>query len=108
MARESLDRDLTSGKFVAGNRGGPGNPHARRVARLRAELLRSMTPRDVRQVIEALIAEAKGGSVPAARELLDRVIGRPLETDILERLEMLEVSLAGKRSGDINEHSQSP
>jgi hypothetical protein len=37
-----------------------------------------------------LVKSAKEGNVAAAREVLDRCVGRPLEADLLERLEALE------------------
>ena len=71
------------GRFTQGNAGGPGNPLARRVARLRAELLRA--------IVAALVAKAKQGDTVAAREVLDRAIGKAAEgIDLVERIEALE------------------
>jgi hypothetical protein len=64
------------GRFAAGNPGGPGNPHAKRVAALRAALLDGVTPEDVTEVVRLLVTAAKAGNVPAARELLDRCLGK--------------------------------
>jgi ribosomal protein L17 len=44
----------------------------------------------MREIIEALVAKAKEGSIAAARVLFNRTIGRPLEPDIIERIERLE------------------
>lgn len=66
-----------SGRFVKGWKGGPGNPNAARVEKLRNALLDAITEDTVREVVEALIKEAKGGNVIAMRELLDRTIGKP-------------------------------
>ncbi|WP_428937281.1 hypothetical protein [Fontivita pretiosa] len=82
-----------NGRFAAGNPGGPGNPHARRVARLRAELLRAVTPQDLRNVIAALLRKARRGDVPAIRELLQRLLGPPVELDFAQRLDALEQAL---------------
>ena len=41
-----------------------------------------------------LVELAKSGSVPAAKEVLDRCLGRPVEADLLERLEELEELLS--------------
>lgn len=84
------------GRFATGNTGGPGNPHAAQVAKLRAALLESVTDEDVRGVVAALVKAAKGGNVSAARELLERLLGKPVEFDILERLDALERRAAGK------------
>jgi hypothetical protein len=89
------------GRFAKGNGGGPGNPHARRVAELRSAMLNAVTPQDVRDVMAALLAAAKGGDVAAARELLQRLLGPPVELDFVERLAALEEQLAqaGGRGG---------
>ena len=82
------------GRFGPGNKYALGNPHARRVARLRAELLRAVQPEDLREVVGALLTQAKSGDVAAAKELLQRLLGPPVELDLLERLEALERHLA--------------
>jgi hypothetical protein len=83
-----------SGQFASGNKGGPGNPHARRVARLRSALLRAVTPDDLTAVVNALLTQAKAGDVQAAKELLQRLLGPPVAEDVLERLRGLEQALA--------------
>ena len=64
------------GRFLPGNKLGRGNPHARQTALLRETLLAAVTPDDLHAVVRALIEQARQGNVPAARELLDRVLGR--------------------------------
>jgi len=71
------DRDA-AGRFAKGNAGGPGNPFARATARLRAELVASVEPADIREVVGVLIGKAKAGDMAAVRELLDRAIGKPV------------------------------
>lgn len=78
------------GRFAKGNPGGPGNPQAKAVARLRSAMLEAIGPEDIAAVARQLVALAKSGNVQAAREVLDRCLGRPLEADILERLDALE------------------
>ncbi len=80
------------GRFTAGNRFGVGNPYAKRTGELRAALLDSVTPEDMRAVARKLVELARGGDTVAARLLLDRVLGRPLESDILDRVEELEAA----------------
>lgn len=60
------------------------------MARLRRALLRTVTPDDIAAIVRALVARAKDGDTLAAREILNRTLGRPLEADILERVEALE------------------
>ena len=84
------------GRFQPGNKAAKGNPHAQRVGRLRSALLEAVDETAIRRVIEALVKEAEGGNVPAVRELLDRCIGKPHETDLIERIERLEAALVEK------------
>lgn len=81
------------GRFAPGNTQARGNPFAKRVGELRAALLEAVTPEDIREIIRGMVAQAKAGDVTAAREVLLRVLGKPLEADILERLEALEEAL---------------
>jgi hypothetical protein len=78
------------GRFAKGNSGGPGNPHVRRVSELRAGLVRAAKPRDLRDVVRALLKAAKTGDVQAARELLSRLLGPPVADDLAIRLAELE------------------
>jgi hypothetical protein len=65
------------GRFAKGNRGGPGNPFARRIAQLRRALLAAVSEDDVAAVTRRLLEQAKAGDVAAARVLLAYVIGQP-------------------------------
>jgi hypothetical protein len=78
------------GRFAPGNPGGPGNPHAATVAKLRAAILAAVTPEDIDGIIRALVHRAKGGDLGAAKELLDRAIGKATDADLAERLDALE------------------
>ena len=87
------DRD-SSGRFTAGNSGGPGNPYAKRVGQLRSALLEAVTADDLQAVITAIVQKAKEGDIAAARILLDRCLGPPIAADVLERIEALEEAIA--------------
>jgi len=78
------------GRFAPGNAGGPGNPHAPTVAKLRAAILAAVTAEDIEAIVRALVHRAKGGDMAAIRELLDRAIGKPTDADLAERLDELE------------------
>jgi hypothetical protein len=78
------------GRFTPGCPPGPGNPYAGRVARLREAGWDSVKPAEVKQVYRKLLALALAGDVQAARLLLDRLLGPPVELDLLERIETLE------------------
>ena len=87
------DRDPRTGRFAPGNPGGPGNPHAGRIAKLRSALLEAVTAEDVREVVAALVTEAKAGNVQAMREFFNRLFGKPEAIDAIERLNELEAVL---------------
>jgi hypothetical protein len=86
------------GRFAKGNPGGPGNPHARRVARLRSALLKAVTPADMKAIVARLVQDARAGNVQAAREVIERSLGKPVETDLIERIERLEQLLSKEKS----------
>ena len=69
---------VASGRFAPGNPGGPGNPHGKRTAALRAMVTEAVTDDDLRAVVAKLVELAKGGDLAAIRELLDRTIGKPV------------------------------
>lgn len=85
-----------AGRFLPGNGGGPGNPYAKRVAALRGAMLDAVTEDDVRAILGKLVELAKDGSAQAAKEVLDRCLGRAVEADLIERLEQLEEALAAR------------
>ena len=61
---------------------------------MRAALLREVTPEDMAQIARALVEKAKDGDVTAAREVILRTLGRPVEQDLIDRLEEVEAKLA--------------
>lgn len=85
----SLEPNGGNGKGAAN-----GNPYARHVARLRTALFKAVKPADLTDVVTALLASAKRGEVAAAKELLQRLLGPPVEADFAERLDALERTIA--------------
>ena len=81
------------GRFASGNKFAKGNPFARQIAQLRSALVSAVTPEDMAAIVAKLIDLAKSGNVPAAKEVLDRVLGKPHEADLIERIESLELAL---------------
>jgi hypothetical protein len=80
-----------SGRFTRGNRGGPGNPFARRTAGLRKAFCNALTQRQMRQLARSLHERALEGDTAAARLLLSYGVGRPgtaADPDTLDRHEM--------------------
>jgi len=82
-----------NGRFVKGNSGGPGNPFAARIGRLRSVLIDAVTEEDMRETIRAVVEAARGGDLAAAKLLFDRVLGPPVEADLIERIEGIEEAL---------------
>ena len=52
-----------------------------------------MTEDDMRAVAAKLVQMARGGNLPAIKELLERTLGKPVEADFMERLDELEKHL---------------
>ena len=85
----STGRD-NAGRFTEGNPGGPGSPHARKVAAWRARFVACVSEEDIEAVVQVLISAAKAGEQWAVKELLARTIGDASAIDLFERLERLE------------------
>lgn len=81
------------GRFTHGNPGGPGHPLAGAVSKLRAALIGAVSVDDMKAITRGLVDRAKGGDVEALRVLLPYLLGRPIEADLLERIETLEQRL---------------
>jgi hypothetical protein len=78
------------GRFVAGNGGGPGNPFGRYTAQLRVALLAAITEEDMQAVAQKLIEQAKAGSLPAIKLLLQYAIGKPTNAPNPDHVELDE------------------
>jgi hypothetical protein len=85
-----------NGRFTRGNPGGPGNPHAKRVASLRRVLLDAITEDDMLAIAQLLVAKAREGDLIAIRELLDRTIGKPTKTLDPDRIEADAAAIAAE------------
>ncbi len=81
----------TGGRFAKNNPGGPGNPFARQTAALRAYLINHVTERDIQDILDILLLNAKGGHLPTIKFLFSYVLGKPkpvVEPDLLDLQEM--------------------
>ena len=65
-----------NGRFAPGNKCGQGNPLHKRMAQLRKQLVKAITPQDIFDIGEKLKAMALAGDTQAARLLLDHVLGK--------------------------------
>ena len=88
------------GRFGPGNKGGPGGGAlSRKMTSLRCKLLAAVSEEDIEAIVQALIAKATEGDVPAAREVLDRCCGKAEALDLAVRLEALEDALEAATGG---------
>ncbi len=81
------------GRFAPGNKGGPGNPYARRTALLRQAMLDAVTPEDIQAIVRQLIQKAREGDVAAARLVLAYAIGKPDKATDPDAVEVHEFHL---------------
>ena len=86
------DRD-SQGRFAPGNKAATGNPHAKRIGQLRSMLLQAVTDDDWLATVRKLIDDAKAGDKAARAELFERTLGKPIEADLIERIEQLEQAI---------------
>ena len=82
------------GRFTKGNRGGPGNPHARRCAHLKQLLQSATSDEEVLQVLAVLKRLALGGDVQAIKLFLAYQIGTPAEMPDPDTLDQQELKIA--------------
>jgi hypothetical protein len=80
----------SNGRFAKGNKGGPGNPFARKVAQLRAALVNFVTEDDMKHLCFVLKMRAEGGDMVAMKLLFQYVLGKPAETVDPDRLDVDE------------------
>ena len=76
-----------SGRFLPGNPGGPGNPLARQIGRLRSALHEALTVEDMGRVVRAMLQKAQAGDVAAARLCLEYALGKPMQGSVAAALD---------------------
>ena len=81
------------GTFRPGNKGGPGNPFARQVGQLRKQILEALGTERFGNVLEAIIAKAEKGDIPAAKLRFQYALGKPGPTVEPDRLDLEEFKL---------------
>jgi hypothetical protein len=87
------DHDARTGRFLPGNRAAIGRPFARRVARVRGQLLDFLSEDRVRQLVERMYRSALAGHVGAFRALLEFSVGRPLPAESPDDLDAEELAM---------------
>lgn len=81
------------GRFVQGNKGGPGNPFGRQVALLRSIVLQASTEERMEALIEMLWKLALDGNLAAARLILQYTLGKPGRAVEPDRVEIEDWNL---------------
>jgi len=72
------------GRFLPGCPAGPGNPQVRRIHAVRNVIREAIDDGDLVNVLRMLVERAESGDVAAAREVLDRRLGKPKQTVAVE------------------------
>jgi hypothetical protein len=80
------------GRFLAGNQlaKGRSNPYAAEVQKRRAALLAAISVQEFQAIIAKLVELALGGNIEAIKEVMLRVLGRPTESDLIEKMDAIE------------------
>jgi hypothetical protein len=79
------------GRFAPGNKGGPGNGHARRQCELRKALLSCVTAEDMARLGRVLLTNACHGDAASAKLLLAYALGQPGAAPSPDRLDLDEL-----------------
>jgi hypothetical protein len=87
-----------NGRFAKGNPGGPGNPYARRVAKLRHILLHVVREEDIQALMKKLLELATNGDVAAARLVLHYTLGKPPDGVHPDRVDIEDWHLTEEKS----------
>ncbi len=101
---KDMEGRTPTGQFAPGWKGGPGNPQAGMVLKLRAKMLDTITAGDIalairtyRRVMKSETAK-DSDKISAANAFLTRVFGTPANTEIVERIEALEANAQPQRN----------
>lgn len=103
----NADRDA-QGRFTKGNRGGPGNPFARRVAAIRQVFYDAVSDEELRCICQRFVAQAMLGDVPSGKLVLSYLLGKvpePVNPDTLDQEECRQY-LQNPSTGDVQEVSE--
>jgi hypothetical protein len=81
------------GRFARGNTAGRGNPLAKHAQKLRAALLKSVKPADLKAVVAKMLTLAKAGDTTAAKLVMDRTLGPSEAVDVQAELAELRAAV---------------
>ncbi len=72
------------------HRKGLSHPFLNKVIKLKAALYAAVSEGDIIDIAHALVRRAKGGDINAAKEVLQRLLGAPVDYELQEKYERLE------------------
>ena len=98
MSRVKLIRPLKTdvsgrdvhGRFAPGNQLAVGNLMAHKVARFRNKLFDAVSMTDFESIVCEVTNKAKSGEAWACKLIFMYILGKPLEADLLQRINDLE------------------
>ena len=91
---ELAARDPKTGQFLPGNQASTGNPNIAKVAKLKAAIVEASTVEDIRSIMRSLLRMAQSDNVYAAREYLDRVVGKSVDNSPQQQGSLVQILLA--------------
>lgn len=74
-------KPLASGKFGPGNKAGSKSksPSAKTKLQMAEAFKKAISLQDIKDIAKTLVTEAKAGNAKAAKEVLDRCLGKPAQ-----------------------------
>lgn len=82
-----------NGQFAKGNKLGPGNPYAKRVHQLKQAVYATVTMKDLKGVIKAMVHKAQQGDVAAARLIMEYAIGKPDMVQPIQQGQQIDIQI---------------
>lgn len=97
LARGNTGKDAY-GRFIAGNKGGPGNTAIQtQYNKLKSALMKSVSTGDIQAIMRCVIDAAKGGDLNACRLVLDYTVGKaappPPDESVLRNAVAVQVNV---------------
>lgn len=92
------------GRWAKGKKGGPGSYLGQRIFKYRKAVFDAVSPEEVVEVMQAMVKNAKGGDVAAAKVVFERLLGAAEALDVAARLEVLEQSIRDFMATDVLGH----
>ena len=92
-AQTPTNGHYANGRFAKGNKGGPGNPFARRTAAMRKAIIDAVTPEQLAAIAAVMVKKAQEGDVAAAKLVFSYAVSMRLFKEKLTKLELAGMAL---------------